>query len=83
MIPPRPWKVIYKAVHDADGMPIFGIGTGRQLPDRELADHIIRAVNAEPEIVAALEAAERLAELVRTPDVLYKVRAALAKVRGG
>jgi hypothetical protein len=81
---PRPWKVLYNAVHDADGMPVFRFGSGRRLPDRQLAELIVRVINAEPEIVAALEAADdALGWCGRqtSADAAALVRAALAKVR--
>lgn len=68
-IPPRPWRVeeagdesgdIPLAHVFSDDEPILQRRHVLSFVEQPTADLIVRLVNAEPEIVAALEAAERL-----------------------
>lgn len=100
-IPPRPWRVedrYYLDIEDAEGLSILttelqpgGYDWSACFGNRATAEHIVRLVNAEAEVVAALEAAEvYLDELDRitvggaklASRVLDGVRAALAKLNG-
>lgn len=80
-IPPRPWRVDINERADNGRGAVLGIedAQGRVVVDesdstihngmsRQTAELIVRLVNAEPEIVAALEAAERLLEPVSSDD---------------
>lgn len=93
MIPPRPWlrahsqNGAFYGIADRNGDDVKLDGDAQD-PERAriIADHVIRLVNAEPEIVAALEAAyqtllvgHKSAEDTRRSFGM--VRAALAKVR--
>ena len=98
-IPPRPWRVTrttsvaLSAISTVNGDPVSlgnvhtdEHGALKLFPDAT-AEHIVRLVNAEPEIVAALEAAyqtllvgHKSAEDTRRSFGM--VRAALAKLRG-
>lgn len=95
MITPRPWRIVehdpsifrgtFGAVVDAEDCAVFQIGRGVVHPDTETAQTIVALVNAQPEIVVALEASERV--LSKWPavfaDELELVRSALAKIKGG
>lgn len=96
MIPPRPWKVIESGhgygvdeIVAADGREVVRCDGGMYPPNVETAEAIVRLVNAEPAIVAALRLAEdSLGDGSHPRDcaccvcvALEAVRAALAKVR--
>lgn len=90
-IPPRPWFAFARdgahRIRGADGK-LLG-----ECVDAETAEFVVRLVNTEPEIVAALEAARDYAmnpagEGLDIPDpiawrtaIIMQIRAALAKVR--
>lgn len=95
-IPPRPWCIFVNrnnpsmvgivSIHGADDRTV-AFGFLHDAPGEQTAEHIVRLVNAEPAIVAALEAADRalaaggnynLGDWERDREL---VRAALAKVR--
>lgn len=90
-IPPRPWRVVsggdgYDEVYAADGQAIAVPTSSAFKPG--VADLVVRLVNAEPDIVAALEAAASLghgADCGDCHDGLCRIgrsaAAALAKVR--
>lgn len=92
-IPPRPWLVSSQCdgvagewfcagIEDATGEDVIKTDAGVYPPDFETAHLIVRLVNAEPEIVAALEAAESdlLHEYGCDWGSVKLVRAALAKL---
>lgn len=98
-IPPRPWRVNLEpdisCIFADDGESLLYLAPQGDRA-RDIAELVVRTVNAEPEIVAALEAAERaLARHERRPAnydphavaevfcvALAHVRAALVKVKG-
>jgi hypothetical protein len=96
-IPPRPWHVAHSDPrwdvppdildHNGDDV-LFVRQSGLLEISDETADLIVRLVNAEPQVVAALEAAEDAIEWYAsrpqdTPGpVLTRLRAALAALRG-
>jgi len=97
-IPPRPWRSVphdrdqksrYFEMADADGNDIFEVysTSDTAIADREDVELIVRLVNAEPEIVTALEAARDAlvgdVDGLHVPagDALDKIYDVLAKVR--
>lgn len=93
-IPPRPWRLddVYgidrPEVMDAAGSEVFFVTQDSRIDtSQETLALIVRLVNAEAEVVAALEAAEHeideaLAHSPTHEQSLSLVRAALAKVSG-
>lgn len=97
MIPRRPWRIVehdpsifrgtFGAVVDADDCAVFQIGRGVVHPDMETARVIVALVNAQPEIIASLEAAD--VALRASPasnrdqriNALAAIHAALGKLR--
>jgi hypothetical protein len=95
-IPPRPWRMVQLGTPDEAPLTLIRDAADDDLADPyrtpeqkfSIAELIVRLVNAEPEIVAALEAAEDAIEWYAsrpqdTPGpVLTRLRAALAALRG-
>lgn len=80
-IPPRPWRVrehLLGARVDIYGSD--GFAAAREV-DPDNASLIVHLVNAEPAIVAALEAAQFVLDPQKEEHALRLVNAALAKVR--
>ncbi len=88
-VPPRPWRVdryggVVHVIGHNEGVGSPGVADCYE--NSETAEFIVRLVNAEQEIVAALEAAHYALDLdTHTADGMTHardiVRAALAKVR--
>ena len=83
---PLPWRVEDEDVVDAEGCSItwgaYGYESG--VAD-DAAKHIVACVNAMPDVVAALEAAEAMLDVYADGhrcEAIDVVRAALAKLRG-
>lgn len=86
VIPPRPWRVergTSGRARENDGMVLTadGYGITGWLP-LELAEFIVRLVNAEPEIIAALDYAESYFTAHVFETGVNKAQRALALLRG-